>query len=511
MDMPSDQREHQLQKSDAPDRADYLLLLAIAAVVALFHVATNGRYGFHRDELQFLSDARHLDWGFVAYPPVTPFIEHVGLALFGLSLVGLRLFSVIAQAAALVVVGLMTWELGGRRLAQVTAMVAVALSPMPLFNATEFQYTSFDFLWWILIAYFTVRLLKSGNPRWRLAIGAVVGLGLQTKYSILFLIAGILVGVVLSQARRFLLSAWFWGGIALALLIFLPNFLWLVHHDFVSYHFLQHIHVRDVGEGRADGFLRDQLRICMNFFAAPLAVAGLALFLIDRRYRMLAWMYLVPFVLFWIGKGRGYYVAPAYPMLIAMGAVGAERWLASLPKLARRIIVHVFFTGLAVCGAYVCALILPIASSGPLRNFVLQHNGDLREEFGWNELVRTVATIRDSLPPDQQAHLGITTGNYGEYGAIELLGAAYGLPKPIGTTNSEWLRGYPTPPPTTLIVIGLHEHDANAIFTGCRWAGHNGNSEGLRNEESQDHPDIFVCGPPRQPWSELWKIHQNFG
>jgi hypothetical protein len=509
--MPSNPKDHSLQNTHASDRIDLVILLAIAAVVALTHVATNGRYGFHRDELQFLSDARHLDWGFVAYPPITPLLEHLSLALFGLSLVGLRLFSVIAQAAALVVTGLMARELGGGRLAQVTAALAVALSPLPMFEGTEFQYSTFDYLWWILIAYFTIRLLKSDNPRWWLAIGAVVGLGLQTKYSIVFFIAGILGGVVPTRARRFLLSGWFWGGIALALLIFLPNFMWLVHHHFISYNFLQHIHKRDVGEGRADGFLRDQVLICINAFAAPLALAGLIFFLRSRRYRMLACMYLIPFTLFWLGKGRGYYVAPAYPMLFAMGAAGAERWLASLPRLARRIIVPLFFAGLAICGAYACAVILPLAPSGPLKNFALQRNGDLREEFGWNELVKTVAGIRDSLPAEQQAHLGITTANYGEYGAIEILGPAYGLPKPIGTTNSEWLRGYPTPPPTTLIVIGLSQQDANAIFAGCRWAGHNGNTEGIKNEERHDHPDIFVCGPPRQPWPELWKDHQDFG
>jgi len=509
--MPSNQRDQPLKISGTSSRADLVVLLAIAAAVALVHLVTNGRYGFHRDEFQFLSDASHLDWGFVAYPPITPFLEHIGLAIFGLSLVGLRLFSVVAQAAALVVTGLMTGELGGGRLAQVTAVVAVALSPLPLFNGTEFQYTSFDFLWWVLIAYFTLRLLKSENPRWWLAIGAVVGLALETKYSVIFLITGILGGVVLSQARRYLKTGWIWAGVALALLIFLPNFLWLVRHEFISYHFLQHIHTRDVGEGRAEGFLRDQVLICINVFAAPLALAGLVLYFRDRRYRMLAWMYLIPLALFWFGKGRGYYVSPAYPMLIAMGAAGAQRWVGGLPLLPRRIIESVFFTGLAVCGAYICAIVLPIASSGPLRDFALQRNGHLREEFGWNDLVQTVAGIRDSLPADQQAHLGITTGNYGEYGAIELLGPAYGLPKPIGTTNSEWLRGYPTPPPTTFIVIGLGEQDANSIFTGCRWAGHNGNSEGVRNEESRYHPDIFVCGSPRQPWPELWKDHQDFG
>ncbi len=86
----------------------------------LIHLLTNGRYGFHRDELQFLSDARHLDWGFVAYPPFTPFVERIGLEIFGVSMVGLRLFSVIAQALAIVVTGLMARELGGGRLAQVT-------------------------------------------------------------------------------------------------------------------------------------------------------------------------------------------------------------------------------------------------------------------------------------------------------------------------------------------------------------------------------------------------------
>src|ERR1700689_250426 len=114
-------------------KTETLLLLAIAASVTLIHLLTNGRYGFHRDELQFLSDARHMDWGFVAYPPLTPFVEHISLGIFGPSLVGLRLFSVIVQATAIVVTGLMARELGGARFAQGTTALAVALSPLPLF------------------------------------------------------------------------------------------------------------------------------------------------------------------------------------------------------------------------------------------------------------------------------------------------------------------------------------------------------------------------------------------
>ena len=495
----------------ADPRIDNAVLFAIAAAAAIFHIATNGRYGFHRDELQFLTDARHLDWGFVAYPPFTPFVERISMALFGLSLAGLRLFSVLAQAAVIFVSGLMAREFGGRRLAQVAAALAVALSPLPIFEATEFQYSSFDFLWWVLTAWFVIRLLRTGNPRWWLAIGAALGLGLETKYSIVFYIAGLLCGMVFTRARHSLRSPWFWSGVALALLIFLPNLLWLARHDFISYTFLQHIHKRDVGEGRAKGFLTGQFSLCVNLFAAPMWLAGLAAFLRNARYRMLAWMYLVSLGLFWIGKGRFYYEAAAYPPLLAMGAAAGERWLARLPRPARIAVPSVFFAGLAICGAYMIASLVPLASSGPLKRFALAHSGDLREEFGWHQLVRTVAQIRDSLPAAQQKSLGITVGNYGEAGAIAILGRKYNLPQPISTTNSAWYWSYPDPVPGTFIVLGLNPQQANTIFTGCRLAGHNGNSEGVVNEESEYHPDIFVCGPPRIPWPVLWKKYQSFG
>jgi 4-amino-4-deoxy-L-arabinose transferase-like glycosyltransferase len=461
--------------------------------------------------LQFLSDARHLDWGFIAYPPFTPVVERIALNVFGVSLVGLRLFSVIAQAVAIVVTGLMAWELGGGRLAQVTAALVVATSGLPVFEATEFQYSSFDYLWWVLIAYFVIRLLKTDDARWWLAIGAAIGMGLETKYTVFFFLAGLLGGMLLTRARRYFLSGWFWGGVGVALVIFLPNFWWQVRHGFISVHFLQHIHVRDVGEGRANGFLRDQFIICANLFAAPLWIAGLVAYLRDQRYRMLGWMYAITLGLFMVGKGRGYYVAAAYPMLFAMGAVTGERWVASLKRGWRLAVEGVFFTGLAAWGLLAFAILVPLASSGPLKQFALKNSGDLREEFGWDELVKTVAGIRDSLPPELQNNVGVVVGNYGEAGAVEILGPAYHLPAPISMTNSAWLRGYPVPTPSTLIVVGFSQAQADKAFTACRWAGHNGNPEGVKNEESEDHPDIFVCGPPKMPWPEFWSTHERYG
>jgi Dolichyl-phosphate-mannose-protein mannosyltransferase len=496
---------------NADQRNTMLMLIAIAGTVAVAHVLTNARYGFHRDELQTLSDAMHMDWGFVAYPPFTPFVERISLTLFGLSPVGLRIFSVIAQAVVIVVSGLMARELGGERLAQITAALAVALAPLALFEGTEFQYTTFDYLWWVLIAYFVIRLLKSGDARWCLAIGAVVGLGFMTKYTMGFYVAGILGALLLTSARRFLASKWFWAGIGLAFLICLPNLIWQVRHDLISLHFLQHIHKRDVGEGRGEGFFKYQFWICTNLVSAPLWIAGLLAFFRSPRYRMLAWMYVIPVALFAISKARFYYVGAAYPMLLAMGAVAGERWLASLSRARRRAIEGVFFAGLLAVGGYFSAIIIPWASTGPLRHFAIENNGDLRDEIGWEELVNEIARVRDSLPSEQQASVGVVVGNYGEAGAIEMLGPQHRLPPPITLTNSGWLRGYPTPQPSTLIVVGWSRKQVDEAFTNCRLAGHNTNSEGVKNEESKDHPDIFLCGPPRLPWPRFWEENQRFG
>src|SRR5271157_5877055 len=174
---------------------DLAVLVLWATAGVLLHTVTNGQYGFHRDELATLDDARSLAWGYVAYPPVTPFIARIALELFGPWLAGVRFFAALAQAVALVLTGLMARELGGERRAQIVAALAVAVAPVSLAAGALFQYVSFDYLWWVTIAYLTIRLLKSEDPRWWLPLGAVVGLGMMTKYTIVFLVAGMIAGI----------------------------------------------------------------------------------------------------------------------------------------------------------------------------------------------------------------------------------------------------------------------------------------------------------------------------
>src|SRR6185295_4753090 len=264
-----------MTRSPASRRGDLITLLILALARLLIQCLTDWQYGFHRDELGVLDDARFLDWGYVSYPPLTPFVARVALTLFGPSLVGLRFFAVLAQSIAMVIAGLVTCELGGKRWAKVIAAIATAISPMSVCMGTMFQYISFDFLWWVLAAWFFIRLLRTQNPRWWLAIGAVLGLGMMTKYTMIFFIAGIAAGVILTPERRYLKSPWLWGGVAISLLIFMPNLIWQLQHNFISLSFLNHIHARDVEIGRTDGFLVQQLYVSANMFTLPLWLAGL--------------------------------------------------------------------------------------------------------------------------------------------------------------------------------------------------------------------------------------------
>ncbi|HEY2124336.1 MAG TPA: glycosyltransferase family 39 protein [Chthoniobacterales bacterium] len=487
-----------------------LLYCMAAAMVVLLGISNRG-YGFHRDELATLDDARHLAWGYVAYPPVTPFFGWLSLHLFGESLPGFRFFATLATATGTLITGLMARQLGGGQAAQLLAAGATLF--FGLAAGSLMQYVAFDYLCWILVAYFFVRLLQSDDARWWVAIGGAIGLGMLTKYSMLFCVAGLAGAFLVGGRWRDLTSRWFWLGVLLSFLIFLPNLIWQMRNGFISLEFLRHIHERDIRIGRTRDFLPDQLKITL--FAFPLALAGLCFFFVaraGRRFRAVGLIYLVALVLFVLARGRGYYLAPAYPLLYAGGAVLLERWVANWRRAAS--IGGWSPASIAVCAnvVLVMMLVMPLAPVGtPWGKKALSTNGDLAEEIGWPELVEAVAAVRDSIPAEERSRLGILVGNYGEGGAINLYGPRFDLPSAIGGVNSFWARGYWDPPPATLIVIGLSREFLERNFESCEVAGQVSNRYGVLNEETREHPDIFVCRRLRLPWDEFWKAFRHYG
>jgi hypothetical protein len=223
-------------------------------------------------------------------------------------------------------------------------------------------------------------------------------------------------------------------------------------------------------------------------------------------------MFVVPFVLFVLGKGRGYYMAAGYPILYAGGAVLLCKWVTRLARPWRMFTGAIGWTALVANIIMVSAFFLPIApvNSAWWRR-VAATNEDIKEEIGWQELAQTVAQIRDALPTEDRPRVRILAGNYGEAGAINLYGPALGLPPVICPVNSFWERGYGDPPPELLIVLGSSHEDLEGKFDSCELVGHITNREGVPNEETTRHPDIYLCRHLRGDWRAIWAKARRFG
>lgn len=487
---------------------DLQVLIFIASVRFLIHLVTNNHYGFHQDALAFLANGSHLDWGYVAYPPLTPFFGRIGLELFGTSLVGIKSLAALAQCIAMVFTGLMAKEMGGGRQAQVMAAVAAGISLMSLAMGTLFQYITFDYLLWVLILYCLLRLLNTDDPRWWVGIGILIGLGMMNKYTVAFLVVAIVFVVLITKLRKHLRSPWLWLGVLLSCLIFLPNLVWQLQHDFISIDFLSYISGRDKLLGRADGFFSQQLYVNVNPIVLPLALSGIYFFLSDsgKRYRPLLVIFFTTLLLFKVAGGRFYYTAPLYPMLMAGGSVVVEKWLHQRPVAHQKRILAGIGLLLIIGAAMGIALMLPVApvhsalwdlTSGIHDNFV--------DQIGWEEVVETTATIYQSEQGSYQS-LGILASHYGLASAFQLYGDRYSLPTAISPTNSYWLRGYGEKPPEAVITIGFDREALDNYFIACRLVGKNEN----KYQIEKPFPEIYLCEHPKGGWENLWPRIRSF-
>lgn len=495
-------------------RRDLSILFALAIARLLLHALTNHQYGFHRDELAVLSDAHALAWGYVAYPPITPLLARIGIEVFGDTLGGFRAFAGIAQAVVTLMAGLIARELGGKRLAQVFAAIAVSAAPFSMLQGSELQYAGIELAWWTTAVWMLLRAANCKDGRWWLGVGLMIGLGMLTRYTMSVWAISLAIGTLATPLRKQLATPWPWLGALVALLVFAPNALWQWQHDFIYLDFVKHIHARDIDIGRTDGFLPNQLLIGANPLTAPLWIVGLlwlAFAGAARRWRVLAWLYVVPLLLMMLAGARDYYMAPAYPVLLAAGAVALQSALHRKPRIVRRIAQVTGASLLLVALASTAMIALPIWPVGSEGwNIARRYHGEFAEQVGWPELVAQVATVYNALPPDERARTAIFANNYGEAGAIDRYGPQYGLPRAISTINSYWARGVGDPPPITVIVLGdTAERNADTPAT-CTRAGRVRIPDGVENEES-GHPDIFVCRDFKVPISKMWPAGPTFG
>jgi 4-amino-4-deoxy-L-arabinose transferase-like glycosyltransferase len=436
------------------------LLGALALLTLVVHLLLTRPYGYFRDELYYIVAGRHLDWGYVDYPPMVAWLAALTGRVLGDSLLALHVLPAIAHATLVVLTGLMARELGGGRLAQGLAAGATLLAPTFLMTGGLFTMDVFDQVWWALAAYLVLRLLTQERPRLWLCVGLVVGFGLLTKMTMLFFGMALIIGLVLTPQRMLLRRRWPWIAALVAVLGLLPYVGWQLAHGWPTLEFY-HNYTRDTPPAL---FVLLQA-LTMHPLLLPLWLAGLVYYLVTpqgRPYRALGWTYLLLLVVFAFNQAKFYFLAPAYPMLFAAGACLCER------RLGRGRVRWLWptYSGVVVLsGAVVALFVLPAL---PLQTYVRLTGGNLPQPIGdrvgWPELLATVARVYDQLPRSEQGHTRILTINYGEAAAVDVFGQAYGLPHAISGHNSYYLWGSGPATATVTISLGYPRRRLEALY-----------------------------------------------
>ncbi len=482
-------------------------LLALAGAVAALLVVTSGRYGYHRDELYFLVAGRHPDWGYPDQPPLTPVIARLMDALAPGSLVALRLPSALAGAAIVLVTGLIARELGGSRRAQLVAASCAAVSAVTLVTGHIVSTTTYDVLFSALLCWLLARAVRTGTDGLLVPAGLVLGLGLLNKTLIGLLAAALVVGLLAVGPKKLLRSPWLGGGALVALVLGAPYVVWQALNGWPQLE-MSRLIAGEGDQGGRLGFVPFQL-LLVSPVLVPVWVAGLVRLLRApeaRPFRFLGVGYLVLAGFLLLTGGKAYYLAGAYPALLASGAIATDGWLAEGARQTRRWLLVAAVALSAVVGAVVGLAVLPARALGP----VLAVNPDAGEQLAWPGFVETVAGVWDGLSPSEQGLAVIVTQNYGQAGAIERYGPARGLPLPYSGHNGFARWRVPVGAAGPVVVVGYADADLrDRFFASCQQRATVDNGLDLDTEE-QGTP-IWVCAAPVKPWSQLWPELTHLG
>jgi hypothetical protein len=487
----------------------------------LLHLATTSGYGIFRDELYYLACSEHLGWGYVDHPALSIFVLWVVRRLFGDSLFALRLVPAIAGALTVWVVGLTSRVLGGGRFAQALAMTAALIAPLYLAYDHYFSMNALDLLAWAVVGYLVARLMREPSPALWVSLGLACGLGLMNKIGMLWLGAGIVVGLAATSARKHLLSIWPWVVALLATLGLYPYLRWQVSNDWSTLEWIHNATTEKMARVSLGAFIAGQVQI-LHPLNVLVWVAGLAWLFFARDgkpFRILGWMWVtVAFILATAAASRAGYLAPAYTWVLAAGGVAWERLLGRRAAAWRVALVGV----LLASGAAAAPLALPLL---PIETYVryaaaLGQKPDTEERKevarlpqwfadmqNWPQFVTPYAAAYRSLSPDEQRHAALFGPDYGVAGAIDRFGPALGLPKAISSHNSYWLWGPRDWDGEVVIVATRGEERLRARFASIERAGTIECGDCMPYE---NHLPVWIARHARMSVPQLWFQVKNF-
>src|SRR5712692_3706091 len=470
-----------------------LVVLFLAVANFLLHCYFNNRYGYFRDEFDYMACGDHLAWGYVDQPPLVPFLVKICRMIFGDSLRSIRLFPDLASSAAIILTSMIARELGGRRFAQLLSALTVAVVPVYLLNASILTTNYPEPLLWMGCAYFAILAIKRKEPRYWLCFGLIAGIGMEEKYSIAVFGFALIIGLLLTEQRRIFAAKWIYLGGAIAFLVFLPNFLWNIRNHWPFVELMRNI--------KADG--RDVVLSPLAYFAqqilivqplaAPLWIGGVLAFLLSAIYPV----YLAAGAIVFdsiVERTRHLWLKPIVMVLLVAGGA----WLA--PVVMPVLPVDQFIS-------YMRTLPFPIPRSehSHMRAILPQHFAD---QFGWEEIVAKVNQAYTKLSPEERTGCGIFAQDYGQAGAIDFFGRRYGLPPALSGHQTYFLwgpRGYSG---NCMIVLDDSREVLEGLFEHVEYLGKSADNPYALEREIP----VFICrgakfGSLAAIWPRVKKWH----
>lgn len=477
---------------------------AALATAAVALGATATRYGYHRDELYF----RMLEpaWGYVDQPPLTPLLARAATGLFGDSVWALRVPAIACLLGAVLLAVLTTRELGGARGAQTLCAWGLALSALPLVFGHTLLTASVDLVVWAGVLLFATRALLRDEPRWWLAVGALVGASLYNKQLIVLLLIGLAAGLLAVGPRQVFTSVWLWAGAAVALVVAAPNLIYQATHDWPQLTMAQALSERGGGEARA--LLLPMQFVLLGVPLVPIWIAGLVALLRRpawRPVRAFAVAYPIVLLVTLATAGQLYYPLGLVALLFAAGAVPTVDWVSRSLRGRRALVVGAVALN-SVLSAIVSLPLIPVDGLGDTP--VPGINQVARDTVGWPVYVQTLADVYASLPAEDQARTVLLTSNYGEAGALHRYGPAYGLPDVYSGHNELWFAG-PPPESATVVVAWVQGlRWLRPLFAECEQHAVMENGLGVENEEQESV--VAVCREPIGGWAAVWPRVQHY-
>ena len=490
----------------------------VALAVVTLLVAAAGADHYFRDEFYYLACTHRLAWGYVDQPPLSIAILWVVRRLAGDSLIVLRFVAAVTLAATALLTGGIARRLGAGPFGAVLAMLGVAFAPEFLAFASVYSMNVFDLLLWTAALRVFIELLEQPRGAGWVALGSILGLGLMNKISVLWLGAGLAAGLLLTPARRQLKTPGPYLAAAIAGIVFLPHVVWQIAHGWPTLEFMRNAASGKMQANTPLSFLADQV-MNLNPIALPIWGTGLVALLASRRlrpFRALAIVWITVAAILMVNRtSRSGYLLAAYPALIAAGATTIEGWLAS--RAARAAVIAV----LLVADAASVPLAVPILSTDAyVRYSTALHVRPSTEEKkalgrlpqffadreGWTAFVDVVAAAWDGLSPGERADAAVLTGNYGEAGAIELLGRTHGIVA-ISGHNNYWLWGTHGRGTTTLIVLSRHPERLRTWWREVTQAGETSCGDCMPYE---NHLPVWVCRGPLTPLADRWADMKHY-